>query len=428
MSILIKNVKIIDEHNPQGSLVNLYIQGNIISQIIPAGENIELPSANTVIDGRDKLAIPGFVNTHTHVSMTLLRSYADDMKLMDWLNNKIWPIEAKMTPEDIYWGAMLGIVEMIRTGTTSFADMYGDMDKVAQAVADTKMRAVLARGIIGVAPNGRAALEENVELFKNFHGTNNDRIRVMFGPHAPYTCPPDFLRTVVAKATDLQANIHIHLAETLDEIEACQRDYGKSPFEIMEETGVLNCGVLAAHCVHLSDKDIELMARYHVRVAHNPTSNMKLASGVAPIGKLLAAGISVGLGTDGTSSNNNLDMLEEIKMAAILHKVHNLDPLSIPAHLAYEMGTSMGAKVLGYDNLGVLEEGKLADIVLLDTTGTKWQPCHNIESLLVYSANSSSVDTVIVDGNILMQNQELKGIDEERIIFEANNIVARLVN
>lgn len=382
--------------------------------------------ADETIDGHNKLVTPGFVNTHTHASMTLLRSYADDMALMDWLEKKIWPIEAKMNKDDIYWGAMLAIAEMIKSGTTSFVDMYGDMEKVAEACIDTKMRAVLTRGIIGVAPNGEQALQENVALFENFNGAENGRLTVMFAPHAPYTCPPDFLRKVVAKAQPLHAGIHIHLAETKGEVENCLKNYGKTPFGIMEETGILACGTLAAHSVHLTDGDIALMKKYNVRVAHNPGSNMKLASGIAPVARLLKEGICVGIGTDGASSNNNLDMVEEMQLAALLHKVDTLDPLAVPALEAVKMATEYGAAAIGFTDGGIIAEGKKADLTVFDMRGLKWQPRHNLVSLLAYSADSSSVDTVIVDGNILLRGGELTTLDEERVVYEANQRAVKL--
>ena len=325
-----------------------------------------------MIDGTDKLATAGFVNAHTHVSMTLLRSYADDMKLMDWLENKIWPIEAKMKKEDIYWGAMLGIAEMIKSGTTTFADMYGDMDQVAQACIDTDIRAVLSRGIIGVAPNGNQALEENKILFRDFNNANDGKITVMFGPHAPYTC------------------------------------------------------VLAAHCVHLTDEDIQIMKKYNVRVAHNPGSNMKLASGVAPVPQLLKAGVCVGLGTDGASSNNNLDMLEEINLVTLLHKVNTLDPLAVPALEGVKMGTEYGAKAVGLNNVGLIKEGYKADIVLFDMSAPQCYPRHDLVSLLAYSMNGSMVDTVLVDGKVLLENRTFTTIDEEKIKYEANRCAMNL--
>jgi len=421
-AILLKNISAL---LPDGTVkeTDVAIEND---RICAVGDKMEKEAFDTVIDGRDKLVTPGLVNAHTHASMTLLRSYADDMALMDWLEKKIWPVEAKMKKDDIYWGAMLAIAEMLRSGTTAFADMYGDMEQVARACADAKMRAALSRGIIGVAPNGAQALEENIALYKEFHGAENGRITVMFGPHAPYTCPPDFLRKVAGEAQKLNANVHIHLSETKEEVENCLKDYGKTPFGVMEEAGILDCGTLAAHCVHLTDEDIALMKAYHVRAAHNPGSNMKLASGVSPVPKLLAAGVCVAIGTDGASSNNNLDMVEEMRLAALLHKVDRLDPLAVPAAEAVKMATQYGAQALGFKDGGAICPGKKADLTIFSMRGLRWQPRHNIVSLLAYSVGADSVDTVIVDGNILLRGGELTTIDEERVVFEANRRAMRL--
>ena len=422
MTTLIKDAAVV---LPNGKTQenDIVIEGNKITSIGKAPADLK---ADNVINAKGKLAVPGFVNAHTHASMTLLRSYADDMNLMDWLNNMIWPIEAKMRKKDIYAGAMLAAVEMIKTGTTTFADMYGDMEQVAQMTIESGLRGVLSRGIIGVAPNGEQAFKENKELFDNYHGSADGRITVMFGPHAPYTCPPDFLRRVAEAAKARKADVHIHLSETKGEVDDCLKNYGKTPMEIMEDTGIFDCGTLGAHCVWLSDKDIEIMAKHSVRVAHNPGSNMKLASGIAPVPQLLKAGVCVGLGTDGASSNNNLDMLEEIRLAALLHKVNTLDPLAVPAFEALKMGTEYGAKAVGLENLGRLEEGAIADITLFDMSGYAWQPKFDLISLLVYSAPSNSADTVIVDGRVLMEKGELKTLDEEKIIYEAAQSVARI--
>ena len=422
MTTLIKDAAVV---LPNGKTQenDIVIEGNKITSIGKAPADLK---ADNVINAKGKLAVPGFVNAHTHASMTLLRSYADDMNIMDWLNNMIWPIEAKMRKKDIYAGAMLAAVEMIKTGTTTFADMYGDMEQVAQMTIESGLRGVLSRGIIGVAPNGEQAFKENKELFDNYHGSADGRITVMFGPHAPYTCPPDFLRRVAEAAKARKADVHIHLSETKGEVDDCLKNYGKTPMEIMEDTGIFDCGTLGAHCVWLSDKDIEIMAKHNVRVAHNPGSNMKLASGIAPVPQLLKAGVCVGLGTDGASSNNNLDMLEEIRLAALLHKVNTLDPLAVPAFEALKMGTEYGAKAVGLENLGRLEEGAIADITLFDMSGYAWQPKFDLISLLVYSAPSNSADTVIVDGRVLMEKGELKTLDEEKIIYEAAQSVARI--
>ncbi|MBP3781385.1 MAG: amidohydrolase, partial [Selenomonas sp.] len=415
MKTLIKNVCVV---MPDGTtpVTNIMVDGKNIAAI---GDVPDTFRPGKVIDGKDHLAVPGFVNAHTHTSMTLLRSYADDMALMDWLNDMVWPVEAKMNSDDIYWGAMLAMVEMVRSGTTTFADMYGPyMDRVAEAAMDAGIRGVLSRGIIGVAPDGDKKLQENVELYKDFHGSADGRITVMFGPHAPYTCPPEFLQKVAKTAQSMGAGIHIHMHETKTEVEDSLKQYGKRPFAWVAETGLFDGGfTLAAHCVHLDDNDIAIMKKYKISAAHNPGSNMKLASGVSPVPRLLREGIVTALGTDGASSNNNLDMLEEVNLASMLHKVNEYDPLAVPAFEALKMGTEYGAKAVGIEKLGRLEAGCKADITLWNMNSPAWFPRNNPVSLLVYAANSSSVDTVICDGNVIMENNELRTLDEERICY-----------
>ena len=423
MNLLIKNATVVLPDG-QTKTANIAVEG---SKILAIGEAPADFIAEQTIDAKDMLAIPGFVNAHTHASMTLLRSYADDMELMTWLNDHIWPVEAKMISNDIYWGAALAAVEMIQSGTTTFADMYGPfMERVADVVTESGMRGVLSRGIIGVAPDGEKKLEENVTLYEDYKGAANGRIKVMFGPHAPYTCPPEFLKKVAAAAQRLGAEVHIHMNETKAEIEQITKQYGKRPFEYVEDTGLFESPTLAAHCVHLSDDEIAIIKKHHIRVAHNPGSNMKLASGIAPVRRLLKEGVTVALGTDGTSSNNNLDMLQEVQLAALLHKVNEYDPLAVPAFEALKMGTEYGAKAVGLDGIGRLEAGVKADIVLVSMKGAAWVPRFNEVSLLVYSGSAADVDTVICDGKVLMQHRELKTLDEEKIKYEAQKCAERL--
>lgn len=424
--ILLKNAHYFSTDNTakQGDIA---IENDVI---VSVGEPIADDwTPDRTIDCQDKFVIPGFVNTHTHAAMGLFRSYADDMLLMDWLQKKIWPIEGKMESDDYYWGTMLGIAEMIQSGTTMFADMYMGMERVAEAVEQTGVRAVIARGMAGVAPTAEAALVNSEYLYNTYHNAADGRLRVMLGPHAPYTCPPDYLKRVVALSEKLGAEIHIHLAETQGEVNDCLKLYGKTPMALMDEVGLLDRGVLAAHCVVLSEEDIALMAKKNVRVAHNPGSNMKLASGIAPVPKLLKAGVCVGLGTDGSSSNNNLDMLEEVHLAALLHKVNTLDPLAVPAHTALRMGTTEGAIALGVGSvIGKIEAGYQADLTIFDMNQIAWTPRHDLISLLVYAANSSHVDTVMVAGKILMEHRQLTTIDEERVKFETKRTIKRLLN
>ncbi|MDY6267823.1 MAG: amidohydrolase [Selenomonadaceae bacterium] len=423
MNLLIKNATVVLPDG-QTKAAEIAIEG---TEILAIGDVPADFVAEQTIDAKDMLAIPGFVNAHTHASMTLLRSYADDMELMTWLNDHIWPVEAKMVSNDIYWGAALAAVEMIQSGTTTFADMYGPfMERVADVVTESGMRGVLSRGIIGVAPDGEKKIEENISLYEDYHGAANGRITVMFGPHAPYTCPPDFLKKVAAAAQRLGAHVHIHMNETKAEIEQITKQYGKRPFEYVEDTGLFENPTLAAHCVHLSEDEIAIIKKHGIRVAHNPGSNMKLASGVAPVPRLLKEGVTVALGTDGTSSNNNLDMLQEIQLAALLHKVNEYDPLAVPAFEALKMGTEYGAKAVGLDGLGRLEAGAKADIVLVSMKGAAWVPRFNEVSLLVYSGSAADVDTVICDGKVLMQHRELLTLDEEKIKYEAQKCAERL--
>ncbi|KMO87923.1 N-ethylammeline chlorohydrolase [Megasphaera cerevisiae DSM 20462] len=422
MKKLIKNVGIYRDHKITESQ-NIAIKDDLI-----IGFPLDpVPAAyDEVIDGNNMLAFPGFVNTHNHIAMTVFRSYADDMQLMDWLEKKIWPAEDKLDSDIVYAQAMLGIAEMIRCGTTSFADMYFFMDDVARAVENSGIRAALCRGMTGITPNAQQALQESKTFYQTWNGKADGRITIMLGPHAPYTCPPDYLRQVVDVAHELGAEIHTHLCETKGEIENIQKQYGKTPIALMDELGVLDCGCLAAHCVWVNDEDLDILAQKHVRVAHNPGSNLKLASGIAPIPKMLEKGITVGLGTDGASSNNNLDIVEEMHLAAFIHKAHTLDPLVIPAETAINLLTEGGAKCLGYTHAGKLEAGCKADITLLDRNGLHWYPKNDMMSLMTYASNSFDVDTVIVNGNVLLRHKEFTTIDIEKVKAEAERTKNKL--
>ncbi len=423
--LLIKNVELL--HTPNGQMQCIVVDGRTITYV---GQDApEDAACDEVIDAKGKLATAGMVNAHGHVSMTLLRSYADDMQLMDWLENKIWPIEAKMDADDIYWGALLGIAEMLKGGTTCFADMYGPyMEEVARACAETGIRANLCRGLIGVTQDKDVKLEENNILAENWQGYDDGRIRVTYGPHAPYTCPVDYLERVIRAAAEHKAEIQMHLCETKFEVESCIKEHGVTPIKLMDSLGMFDLGTIAAHCVHLTDEDMDIMAAKKVRVAHNPQSNLKLASGIAPVPQLLQRGVCVALGTDGASSNNNLDMLEECRAAAMLHKVTNFDPLAVPAAQAWEMATANGAQALGFAGLGRLEAGQLADIVLWDMHKPYWYPRHNKLSQLVYAANGSDADTVIVAGKKVVEHGRLLAFDEEKIYAEAEACAQRLIN
>lgn len=427
MRLLIENISII----PMTTDTYFIDKGYIIIdgyKIEALGAGLAPPgSYDQTLDGQNQLALPGFINAHTHAAMTLMRGYADDLPLMEWLEGKIWPLEAKLTPDDIYWGSMLAIVEMLKSGTTCFADMYFCMDEVARAVEQTGIRAVLARGMVGLGPENEQAFSDSRKLIAKWNGKAEGRIKFILGPHAPYTCPPDYLRRVVELAKELNVGIHIHLAETAGEFADINRMYGNSPVAHLESLGIFNHPVLAAHCVYLSEPDIEILAKYQVGVAHNPESNMKLASGIAPVPRMLQAGIPVALGTDGASSNNNLDMLQEMRTCALLHKVNTLNPTVIPAYQALQMATANGAKALRLDTeIGQIKPGMKADIILVNVDEAHFIPRYDLIANLVYSGQAADVNTVIIDGNIVMQDRLIKTFDEKEVLVQAKRVAARL--
>ncbi len=373
--------------------------------------------------------IPGLVNTHTHAAMTLLRGYADDMPLMPWLQERIWPLEMKLQGEDVYWGTLLGIMEMIRGGVTCFNDMYHFYQDGARAILDSGARGIVSGVLLGFLPNAEQRLEEAIAWTKEWNGKGDGRLITMLGPHAPYTVPDPLWARVIEAAKTEGLGIHTHLAETAGEVADSVRDRGLTPIQHMNQLGLFDLHpVIAAHCVHLTDEDITTLATHQVGVAHNPGSNMKLASGVAPVCKLLDAGAVVGLGTDGPASNNNLDLIEEMRLAALLHKVHTGDPTCVPAPQAFAMATHIGAQALGMENeIGQLKIGLKADLALLDFNQPHLQPKHDPLSHLVYSARAGDVRTVFVNGEALLLDGRFTTFDEEKIYAEVNARIARLM-
>ena len=427
MKILLKNIGIVTLSN------NEYISNGYIgiedSKIVYVGQEKPDFIADTIIDGKNKLAMPGLINSHTHSPMTLLRSYADDMNLEKWLFDYIFPVEEKLKADDIYWGSMLAIAEMIKSGTTCFADMYYFMDEVGKAVLDTGIRASLSRGCQKFSSedeNGTIRLKENIYLYENYHLKGNGLITVMIGPHAPYTCIPDYLKECFSTAKSLGIGMHIHLAETKTEIDTITERYGKPSVELCYELGILDDTVVGAHCVHINQNEIEMLKETGVNIAHNPTSNLKLGSGFAPISEYFDCGINICLGTDGASSNNNLNMFEEMNLVSMISKgIHN-DATLIKAYDVLKMATINGAKALGLNNIGKIEEGYIADIIILDLDKPHFYPRHNMLSNLVYSAQGSDVDTVIVNGEILLKNREYTKLDFEKIKFNIEKIYKRI--
>ncbi|MCL1976047.1 MAG: amidohydrolase [Firmicutes bacterium] len=432
MSILIKQPLILTMERENGALKSpfrgdILVEGDSITHI-GATSVYEESTCEQVIDGRHLLAMPGLINTHSHAAMTLFRGFGDDLTLMDWLQNKIWPAEGKMTPTDILLGTRLAILEMIKSGTTAFADMYDFCDQVVEAVAEAGGRASICRGIVAFTPEmGAQKLEQGLAFALHYRGVCAGRVTTMLGPHAPYTCSPDFLAHMAELGREHKLPLHIHLLETQDEIAQIAARDGCRPVELLERCDFFRDNkVLAAHGVWLNEEEISSLSGYDVSVAHCPASNFKLASGIAPVNGLLAAGVNVALGTDSACSNNSLDLFEEMKLAALVAKVRGLDPLALPAATALEMATVNGAKALGLAGCGLLAAGNKADIILVNIDQPHFTPQHDLISHLVYAAGGSDVDTVLVAGRVLMHKRELTTLDEERIIYEAEHIAQEL--
>jgi 5-methylthioadenosine/S-adenosylhomocysteine deaminase len=365
--------------------------------------------AEFIIDGDGAIALPGLVNTHTHAAMTLLRGYADDMVLQDWLSQKIWPLEAHLKGDDVYWGTRLACIEMIRSGTTAFNDMYFFMEDTARAVEQSGIRAVLSYGFIDLFDAGKREQEIKAtqNLAANIRNLKNPRIKAAVGPHAIYTVSKEGLEWCAEFAREHKTGIHIHLSETEKEVNDCLSRYGKRPATLLEECGILTPNTVAAHCCWLDEAECSLLGSYGVSVSHNPVSNMKLATNRAmPYPDLLDAGVNICLGTDGCASNNNLDMFEEMKVAALLQKFYWNNPTVLPAHEALLMATANGAKALGFGH-GTLTVGAPADIILASIRTACNTPLHHATSNLVYSCNGGVVETTICDGRVLMLEHEI---------------------
>ncbi|WP_440119151.1 amidohydrolase [Paenibacillus sp. QZ-Y1] len=427
MSILIQQATILTMKDADAPFMgDIRVEGDRITQI--ANHILPQPE-DEIIDGRNKIAMPGLVNAHQHTPMSLLRGFSDDLKLMDWLDRKMLPAEARMTPEDIYWGAQLSIAEMIRSGTTAFADMYIHMNEIAEAVKQTGIRASLTRGMVFMEDDEGRRLQEAIDLVQRWSGGAEGRITTMYGPHSPYTCPVEPLREVIAMAEQENVPIHIHLAETKEEVVKIRDRYGMTPTEYLEEAGLFEkAHVLLAHGVHLNRRDIGRLKGMRGGVAHNPVSNLKLGCGIAPITEMLAQGINVGIGTDGAGSATTVDMFEEIKAATWLQKLDYGDPTRLPAKAILHLTTRGSAGLLAlHDEVGVLEAGRKADLILIDLVKPHLQPVHEIESLLAYSVNGADVDTTIVNGQILMRSRQLLTIDEDELYREVKVRAKRIV-
>ncbi|MCR4909088.1 MAG: amidohydrolase [Lachnospiraceae bacterium] len=425
MGILIKDAMAIlpEGDRDEAGRHSIYIEGKDIVGIDSEPEGFK---ADKVIDGRDRLVIPGLVNTHTHTYMSVFRNVADDLSFMDWLFKTIDPLEARLTPEDAYWGSCLGQIELIKSGTTTFNDQQMHIHQTTRAVKDSGMRAVICRGLVGDKYDREDyRLKEALEEMED--GKDCDRLHFMLGPHAPYTCGPEYLKMCADVAKEKGVGIHIHLSESEAEIENMRKDHDCTPIEYALKAGVFDVRTVAAHCVQVTDGDIDILKKHGVSVVTNPASNMKLGNGFAPIPKLMDAGVNICLGTDGAASNNTQNMLREMNLLGLIHKGNHRNPECVSAREIFRMATINGAKALGLENeIGSLETGKRADLVILRLDVPSMMPCNNLIASLVYSANGSEPDTVIINGKIVMENREITTLNEAEAYEKIRKIMEKL--
>lgn len=430
MKFLFKNADILQRQGEKFEVTEnafLAIDGDKISYIgseMPTDEFDETKNMN------GKLLMSGLINCHNHSPMVLLRGIGSDLPLQQWLFDTIFPIEDKLTAEDIKAGSELALLEMISSGTVSFSDMYFEPEMTIEAVAKSGMKANISRPVQSFDPNETPdksyRMKEALELYENYNNTFDGRVLVDFCIHAEYTCTPKIACAFIERVNERNGNLHIHLSETKKEHDECIAKYGKTPAEWFNEMGGFDSSAFAAHCVWLSESDIELFKEKNVSVVHNPTSNMKLASGFAPVQKMLDKGINVALGTDGASSNNNLDMLEEMHLASVIHNGYMLDATVMNADTVLNMATVNGAKLQRRESCGELKVGNKADIIAISLEAPHLYPALDKKALLTYSVQSSDVAMTMVDGKILYENGDYKTLDREKIYYDVKKTVERL--
>jgi 5-methylthioadenosine/S-adenosylhomocysteine deaminase len=425
--LLIRNVDVLQCEGDRADLLrhhDILVRGKRIESVAPSGGAGEV-DVSEVVEGSGLLAIPGLINTHAHVPMGLFRGLAEDVDIATWFNDYIWPLESNLTDDDVFWGMQLGLAEMIEGGVTSVADHYFHMHRAAEAVEAAGTRAALGWAVFG--SQGAEGIKQTASFARQFDGAASGRITTWLAPHAPYTCDDDFLRAVAREAERLDLGIHIHAAETAEQTTASLEATGKTPVQVLADTGVMDRPTILAHCCGATPEDIALMADLRCGVAHAPKTYLKLAMGAAPVLAMRGAGIPVGLATDGPVSNNTLDIFESLRLMAMVQKHESADPRRMMVGEALTMATRDSAKVLGLaDDIGHLAAGYLADIALIDLTGPHNQPPHDPAANLVYSVRASDVRTVICDGRLVMQDRELLTLDKAEILSRVGESMTRL--
>ncbi len=426
MRTLVTNAYVLDMVGevPNIEKKDILIENNIIKKIEKdIDKEIEVDEK---INAKNMLVMPGLINTHTHLAMSIFRGYKTDKKLMDWLENAIFPVEDKLKPEDIYWNSYLSCLEMIKSGTTTCNDMYLGMNKTVEAINDTGLRAVVAWCIKDDSIKDK--VEQTREYAKKYNTDENGKIKIYVSADAPHTCNPDTIKLCVDLAKELNTGLHIHLAETIDEETKIKSRYNKRSTEYLNDLEVFDVPVVLAHGIYVSDSDIEILKKIKGGISHNPISNCKLSSGICDVVKLRKNGINIGLGTDGIGSTTTMDMFEEMKTAAYLQKVNTMEPSSISAYDILKMATIEGAKVLGMENeIGTLEPGKKADMIFIKTDKLHMCPANDVCANLVYSSNGADVESVMIDGKVIMQNRKMLNLDEKQVMRQVKKIAKRLL-
>ena len=428
MSLFIRNARVLQTTSAGEARVldgqDVAIRGNAIASVQPTGAP-PLPDAGEILDANGQLLMPGLINTHSHVPMVIFRGLAEDVSLEKWFNEYMWPLESNLQEEDVYWGMLLGLVEMIEAGVTCVADHYFFMDRAAEAVQQARTRAALGWATFG--SQGIAALDRTAEFCRRWQGAADGRITTWMAPHAPYTCDDDFLRAARDRAADLGVGIHVHVAETRGQTEAHVRKRGLTPIRLLDELGILKLPTILAHAVGATEDDIRLLADRPAGVAHCPKTYLKLAMGIAPVHAMRRAGVAVGLGTDGAVSNNTLDVWESMRLMALTQKEATGAPENLTLGETLAIATRGSARVVGLgDRLGAVAPGQLADLILVDLDGTHHQPLHSVSASLVYAARAADVRTVIVDGRVIMRDRKLLTLDKAEIIRQVNRSLERL--
>ena len=422
MKLLIENVNLFrGSKNP----LSISIDGD---RIVSVGEVPEGIVFDKTIDGSNYIALPGLVNAHTHAPMTILRNVGNDLPFSDWLFKRIIPLEAKLTSDDIYYGTLLAICEMIRSGVTCFCDMYINTENIARAISEIGIRANIAYSLITSSVRGGKEYI-NEEGFRDFVSSWNNKgnIKVSAEIHSTYLYEKESIIEATALIKSLGIGCHTHLSETKGEVENSISKYSMTPIEAAASFSMFDTPTIAAHCVHPTDNDLSILKENNVNVVHCPTSNLKLACGFAPVEKMLEKGINVAIGTDGAASNNNLNMFEEMHITSLIHKGISGNPTCLNASTVLDMATINGAKAAGFSDLGEIKEGNLADIVLVDMKKPHMYPINDLEAALIYTSQASDVDTVIVGGKILMEKGIITFCDEESIMAKVDEIHKRIV-